>query len=1014
MKRRHLTKKIGSLVLAAAMIITSFPAFGTEVQAAEAGSAAPGQFVTKGQLKTFNTDDTDGKNPARVYFGKNNGNNQKWWIAGSQKADSVTLFAASPLATGQKFDSNYVSDNSNTATKSYSADWGCKYSEGTNIENVNANHYGASTLRNALKRLETSCFSTAEQALMQETTLYTNDTKNSTDTDKRINCAYSTTDKLYPAYGEFSGQYITVGENASGDLNNGLRIDKEYWGSRNFWLRAPNHSNRYIARVAVPGSSVSNDGVSHGYAVVPAFELNLSSVLFASAAKAASSETTNGTIADGTAMTLRLDGGDKTIGTVSYDAEAGRIVAQKDTEAAGTVSLVVQGRSETGDWYYSVPAGESTVVSKEQIQAACSISGLNLAECKIWLETTEVEDSFAYAKMAEAKNFNDAVTLAPGQTLVRDDETITNGQDGTVTIDKGNDGNVVVTVKLPQAGNVDIDADGTVTVPAGATVQAAGGKELTLPNGGTVDADGNVEAEKIVSGDTTVTAPEGGKVTADKDGKITVPAGGTVQSGDGTVTTLPNGGSVDKDGNVEADKIVNGDTTVTAPEGGSLTADKAGNITVPAGGKVETGDGKELTLPNGGTVDKDEKVEADKIVSGDTTVTAPEGGKVTADKDGKITVPAGGTVDKGGTVTTLPNGGSVDKDGNVEADKIVNGDTTVTAPEGGSLTADKAGNITVPAGGKVETGDGKELTLPNGGTVDKDEKVEADKIVSGDTTVTAPEGGKVTADKDGKITVPAGGTVDKGGTVTTLPNGGTVDKDGTISQTPPQTPNPPSNLPSNPPTNPPANPGGTVSPEEVAKNSEKLNSGVSAGWKGNSFRLGWQAVPGAEGYDIFADRCGKKLGKKSLIKTVKGNKTSVSLAKIAGKKLSGRKNYKVRIKAWKQVDGKKVYIGSSKTYHVAGRKHKKYTNAKKLIPKKKKYTLRKGENASLKVRIVKQSKKKKLLPNGHGAKLRYFSDNKEVVTVTSKGKVKAKGQGTCYVYVTALNGISVKIKITVK
>ena len=900
MKRRHLTKKIGSLVLAAAMIITSFPAFGTEVQAAEAGSAAPGQFVTKGQLKTFNTDDTDGKNPAKVYFGKNNGNNQKWWIAGSQKADSVTLFAASPLATtGQKFDSNYVSDNSNTATKSYSADWGCKYSEGTNIENVNANHYGASTLRNALKRLETSCFSTAEQALMQETTLYTNDTKNSTDTDKRINCAYSTTDKLYPAYGESSGQYITVGENASGDLNNGLRIDKEYWGSRNFWLRAPTRNDSVSARVAFPGSSVSYNSVNIANAVVPAFELNLSSVLFASAAKAASSETTNGTIADGTAMTLRLDGGDKTIGTVSYDAETGRIVAQKDTEAAGTVSLVVQGRSETGDWYYSVPAGESTVVSKEQIQAACSISGLNLAECKIWLETTEVEDSFAYAKMAEAKNFNDAVTLAPGQTLVRDDETITNGQDGTVTIDKGNDGNVVVTVKLPQAGNVDIDADGTVTVPAGATVQAAGGKELTLPNGGTVDADGNVEAEKIVSGDTTVTAPEGGKVTADKDGKITVPAGGTVQAGDGTVTTLPNGGSVDKDGNVEADKIVNGDTTVTAPEGGSLTADKAGNITVPAGGKVETGDGKELTLPNGGTVDKDEKVEADKIVSGDTTVTAPEGGKVTADKDGKITVPAGGTVDKGGTVTTLPNGG-------------------------------------------------------------------------------------------------------------------TVDKDGTISQTPPQTPNPPSNLPSNPPTNPPANPGGTVSPEEVAKNSEKLNSGVSAGWKGNSFRLGWQAVPGAEGYDIFADRCGKKLGKKSLIKTVKGNKTSVSLAKIAGKKLSGRKNYKVRIKAWKQVDGKKVYIGSSKTYHVAGRKHKKYTNAKKLIPKKKKYTLRKGENASLKVRIVKQSKKKKLLPNGHGAKLRYFSDNKEVVTVTSKGKVKAKGQGTCYVYVTALNGISVKIKITVK
>ncbi len=950
MKQRNGKKKIGSLVLAAAMIITSFPAFGTEVQAAEAGSAAPVQFVTKEQLKTFNTDDTDGKNPAKVYFGKNNGNSQEWWIAGSQKADSVTLFAASPLGANQKFDSNYTSGNSSTQTKTYSADWGCGYS-GSAPSDVAANHYGASTLRDALKGLETSCFSTAEKALMQKTTIYTNDTKN--------NCAYSTTDTLYPAYGEYSGQYITVGENASDNLNSGLRIDKEYWGSKDFWLRAP-HNNLSHALVAASGYSVTINYVNNAHAVVPAFELNLSSVLFASAVEAASSETTNGTIADDAAMTLRLDGAGKTIGTVSYDTEAGRIVAQKAAGAAGTVSLVVQGKSDTGDWYYSVPTGTDTVVTKEQIQAACNISGLNLAECKIWLETTEGEDSFAYAKMADAKNFNGAATLAPGQTLVRDDETITNGQDGTVTIDKGNDGNVDVTVKLPQAGNVDIDADGTVTVPAGGTVQAAGGTELTLPNGGTVDADGNVEAEKIVKGDTTATAPSGGKVTADKDGKITVPAGGTVQTGDGKVTTLPDGGTVDKDGNVSSgpsqptDPPTNPPTTPTNPP--TTPTNPPTNppeTAVPAGGKVETESGKELTLPNGG---------------------------------------------------------SVDKDGNVKADKIVNGDTTVTAPEGGSLTADKAGNITVPAGGKIETGDGKELTLPNGGTVDKDEKVEADKIVSGDTTVTAPSGGKVTADKAGNITIPAGGTVDKGGIVTTLPNGGTVDKDGTISQTPPQTPNPPSN----PPSNPPANPGGTVSPEEVMKNSEKLDSGVSAGWKGNSFSLGWQAVPGAEGYDIFADQCGKKLSKKSLIKIVKGNKTSVSLAKIAGKKLSGRKNYKVRIKAWKYVDGKKVYMGSSKTYHVAGRKHKKYTNAKKLIPKKKKYTLRKGKNVSLKVQIVKQSKKKKLLPNSHGAKLRYFSDNKEVAMVTSKGRVKAKGKGTCYVYVTALNGISVKIKITVK
>jgi len=438
---------------------------------AKMADASPIKYATAKQLKGFDTDDTDGKNPAKVYFGKNAGNNQEWWIAGSQGGDSVTLFAASPLGANQKFDS-YSSGDVSTYTKTYSAEWGCSYSGSTPSE-VNANHYGASTLRVALKGLETSCFSTAEQALMQETTIYTNDTKNSTN-DTKTDCAYSTTDKLYPAYAEASGNYITVGENAPDNLNSGLRIDKEYWGSEFFWLRAPHITFIYNAWVAGRVSSVSHSNANREHAVVPAFELNLSSVLFASAAEAASSETTNGTIADGAAMTLRLDGRDKTIGTVSYDAASGKIVAQKDAGAAGTVSLVVQGKSETSDWYYSVPAGEVTVVTKEQIETACSISGLNLAECKIWLETTEDEDSFAYAKIADAKNFNDAATLAPGQTLVRDDETITNGQDGTVTIDKGNDGNIDVTVKLPSAGNVDIDADGKVTVPAGATVEAAG------------------------------------------------------------------------------------------------------------------------------------------------------------------------------------------------------------------------------------------------------------------------------------------------------------------------------------------------------------------------------------------------------------------------------------------------------------------------------------------------------------------------------------------------------------
>ena len=122
MKQRNLKKKVGSLLLAVAMIATSFPAFSHEVYAAELPDST--QFATVEQLKSFNTDDQDGaKNPAKVYFGTNN---QQWWIAGSQKEQGLILFAASPLATNKKFEPNIDQD------KQYSDDWKCNYTDGSN------------------------------------------------------------------------------------------------------------------------------------------------------------------------------------------------------------------------------------------------------------------------------------------------------------------------------------------------------------------------------------------------------------------------------------------------------------------------------------------------------------------------------------------------------------------------------------------------------------------------------------------------------------------------------------------------------------------------------------------------------------------------------------------------------------------------------------------------------------------------------------------------------------------
>ena len=47
-------------------------------------------------------------------------------------------------------------------------------------------------------------------------------------------------------------------------------------------------------------------------------------------------------------------------------------------------------------------------------------------------------------------------------------------------------------------------------------------------------------------------------------------------------------------------------------------------------------------------------------------------------------------------------------------------------------------------------------------------------------------------------------------------------------------------------------------------------------------------------------------------------------------------------------------------------------------------------------------------------KLSYESSNPKIATVTKNGKVKGISKGTCYIYVYAQNGLSVKVKIKVK
>ena len=402
MKQRYL-KKLCSFLLVSAMVLTMFPTFSTSVHAEENQSPTKEQFSTVEELKNYDTNDNDGvKNPAKVYFGNNN---QQWWIAGSQSNDSITLFSASSMRDDVQFESNYM------ANKTYDDKWNCTYPDREPAE-VFPNHYGASYIRNVtLKEMEASFFTSSEQALINETTIYTDDTKN--------NSVYSTTDKLYLAYGDQEDyNHITVGKNSANDLNDGLRIDPSYWGEsvlELFWIRSPFVSNDDPN----DGSSVLTAWPSKNYPafngaqtsnvekIRPAFELNSSTILFASAVPSATSTgnlTLQDTDGDG-AFTLRYDAGkySKNLGSAVISYDESKVIL---TDVPNGTYLVAQN---------SNGAYAKQITNETEVSA----SGMNLdnfANCKIWLETTDTANRITYAALAE-KEQETAVNIVAGAGL---------------------------------------------------------------------------------------------------------------------------------------------------------------------------------------------------------------------------------------------------------------------------------------------------------------------------------------------------------------------------------------------------------------------------------------------------------------------------------------------------------------------------------------------------------------------------------------------------------------------
>lgn len=167
-------------------------------------------------------------------------------------------------------------------------------------------------------------------------------------------------------------------------------------------------------------------------------------------------------------------------------------------------------------------------------------------------------------------------------------------------------------------------------------------------------------------------------------------------------------------------------------------------------------------------------------------------------------------------------------------------------------------------------------------------------------------------------------------------------------------------------------------------------------------KLKWNKVKDANGYVIFASKCGKQLEK---VKTITNKKTT----SWKHTKLKKGTYYKYVVVAYKTVDSKQVTLSTSKMIHVPTTGGK-YADIKSLKVNKTSIALRKNKTYKLKVTQVKKTNKK--IKNHR--KISFESSNTKIATVSSKGKIKAKKKGNCYIYVYAQNGVYKKVKVTVK
>ena len=728
-KRNQMKKGIAALlsgVLAFGMtagVIPGFEGSKQSVQAATGIEPSVTAYATKEQMMdgTFATDWRSGTaaNVGVLEFGKNSTQKtQKWYILGKDKyvdGDNTVIFTVQDGIIPLTRPNDAQKYSTTTNDRAYKDIYGT-YPTGKEPTTVPCNHYGASTLRAELNKIasDTACFSTAQQNLLNTTTITTKYTLS------KVEYSYTNSDKLYaPVFNPSYKQLIRIGSNDQIWIST-----RVYWDSQNpTWTRSP--MKNYGDRVYAVSRTLNSTGylpeqlIKAGSA---ASNLNLTDVLFASSAEAATSDTAvSGEIAQGKAMTLRLNGGGKDIGTVTCNADAGQINAKKGN-TAGNVALVVQGNDGTKDWYYSkqISGTDNVIVNASDIAAESNTpSDIDLANCKIWLEVTE--DSVAYA--VEATATKDVVKTDISSVEVTGIDTPVSNtalDTSAVCATQGVSTTAPAVTWTPNHTNAGYNTIYTASV----TLAASAHYEFT--DSVTVTINGH-SARVTKNEDGTLTAIYEFPATA-KDKLTSITAPGTVTVANGTaykdmnlptqVNIVTEGNTVDKaavtwdtasgnyDPSVLTEQVVTLNGTVTCPEnidanGVALTTSIT--ITVSAAGIV----GAPTPSVGSGTYTENQKVALKSSTEGATiyyTTNGAEPGRTSGTRyTGPITVP--GT--EGQSVTTTLKAIAV-KDG-IQDSEVKTFTYTINIPKPivkHTITATAGANGSISPSGKVEVVEG--------------------------------------------------------------------------------------------------------------------------------------------------------------------------------------------------------------------------------------------------------------------------------------------------------------------